>query len=102
MNNEDVLSECDPISELDEPWDGEDTYHRVCAIITDARETFTKKDGNAMGIVKAEFEGQEISFAVFPRQWGSHRFLFKQRTVAVLKLRHTERGIHFESGTRLT
>jgi hypothetical protein len=66
------------------------------------RETRTKKDNSAMGIVKAELNGEEIEFAVFPRQWLSHKFLFRQRNVTLLDLRRTERGVHFESGNKLS
>lgn len=101
-NNSDAISECDHISATNEPWEGEDTYHNICAIITDVRETQTRKDGTAMGIVKAEFDDEEVSFAVFPKQWGSHKFLFKDRNVGILKLRRTERGLHFNSGVKLS
>jgi hypothetical protein len=54
-----------------------------------------------MGIVTIEFEGDEAEFVVFPKQYKSHKFLWKERTPGIFSIKKNERGWAFESGKKL-
>lgn len=98
--NEDAISECDRYDDLysDEELD----YYKLPGVITMIVEKKTKAKGEAMAIVTMEWEGDDIEFVVFPKQWKSYKFLWKERTPAILKLRKTDRGVNFEEGIRLS
>lgn len=102
MNNYEAVAECDEYSDAQIPWDGEDTGHVLCGIITNIKETKTKKDKKPMGIVTIEYSGDLVDFVVFPQQWKAYKFLFKERNVGIFGLRHTDRGINFEEGRLLS
>lgn len=107
MNNYDKIADCDTYDEALAPWDGEERIHTLCGTITSLRETFTKKEGKAMGIVTIEYEGDELEFAVFPAQWKAYKFLWKERTPGIFTIRYNlnkqdEPGYNFKEGEKLS
>lgn len=71
-------------------------------VVTDIAERKTRKDGKAMGIVTIEYEGDEAEFVVFPSEWRSHKFLWRERTPGLFTLKTSERGVHFSDGLKLS
>lgn len=57
----------------------------------------TRKAGKSMGIVTIEYEGDQAEFVVFPNQWKSYKFAWKERTPALFVLSKGDRGWKFES-----
>jgi DNA polymerase III subunit alpha len=100
-NNHDLLLECDSYEEVDLEYE-EDMRYTIPGVIVDIRETKTRAKGDSMGIVQVEYEGDQVEFAVFPQQWKSYKFLFKERTPGIFTLRKTQRGLNFEEGRKLT
>lgn len=102
MNNEDRIADCDYYEEAQALWDGEDMRYTIPGVIVGLKETKTRKDGKAMGIVSVEYEGDEIEFAVFPQQWAAYKFLWRERTPGIFTLRRTARGLNFQEGIKLS
>jgi DNA polymerase III subunit alpha len=73
----------------------------VPGIVSDIVPKKTRKDGKSMGIVTIEYNGQQIEFVVFPQDWKSYKFLWKERTVAVFSLVKGDRGVRFKDGQML-
>jgi DNA polymerase-3 subunit alpha len=101
MQYEEDFAECDLYNDANKPYEGEELRLVLPGIISMVRETKTRAKGEKMGIVTIEYEGDEAEFVVFPRQWKSFKFLWKERTPAVLTLRRTEKGLNFDEGRLL-
>lgn len=101
-NNQDLLSECDSYDTLDNMPENYDTVI-LPGIITHIRETQTRKAPHKkMGIVKIEYEGDELEFVVFPQHWKAYKFLWTERTPGIFILKKTDRGVNFEQGQKLS
>jgi DNA polymerase-3 subunit alpha len=105
-----VLSaHADEFDELDEyhevieaTYQGEKLRFRVPGVVVNIKRVKSRANGQSMGIVTAEYGGETLEFATSPKTWKSHRFLWKDRTCAILELAKTERGLVFENGEKLT
>jgi DNA polymerase III subunit alpha len=79
-------------------------YYKVCGIVSDIKKTQVRATGAPMGIITMEYEGKEVTFAVFSHKWATDRFLFKPRNVGIFRLRHSgpseqrDEGYSFEEG----
>lgn len=82
--------------------DDDVAWVKLPGIVTKVDEKKTKKDKKTMGIVTIEYGGSEAEFVVFPQDWKGHRSLWKERTAGVFELKKTDRGVHFNSGTKLS
>ena len=100
--NAEAIAECDSYEDAFEPYIDQEIRLRLPGIITNARETRTKKDKKKMGIVTIEHEDKNLEFVVFPDAWRSLRFMWQERTPGIFKIKHTDRGYHFESGEVLS
>lgn len=94
-----VVSECDVYSDLSEL--EENDKITLPGVITSVVSKKTKKDSKAMGIVTIEMDSEEIEFVVFPRQWSSYKFLWKERTPAIFTIKNGARGYVFEEALKL-
>jgi DNA polymerase-3 subunit alpha len=126
-NNLDEIEACDGYQEACMSWaeaeelydwvddSGEETppgkrylEYTLPGIITDIRPTKVRSSGAAMGIVTIEYDGDELTFAVFSDNWKKSKFLFKPRQMGIFTVRHTapndkrNEGYHFRSGHLLT
>jgi DNA polymerase-3 subunit alpha len=98
-NNRDQIETCDhyeDVENLEEP------RYRLPGVITGLKDLKTRAKGDEMGVVTIEFEGQEIEFVVFPKQWKAYKFLWKERTVGIFEINKTERGLNFYGGIKLS
>jgi DNA polymerase-3 subunit alpha len=95
--NAELLADLDDYSVIEEEGSG-----IVPGIVSSVVPKKTRKDGKAMGIVTIEYQGQQIEFVVFPQDWKTYRFLWKERSVAIFSLEAGDRGIRFKDGQRLT
>lgn len=97
--NWEAVEECDPYILVDDP----DTVKvTIPGIVKRVEKKHTKRDHKPMGIVTIEYQGDETEFVVFPQQWKSYKFLWKERTTAIFQLKKTDRGVHFEDAIKLT
>ncbi len=103
-NNYEKLEDCDTYQEVNDPWneDEGDIRYTVPGVIQFIKTTQTKKDGKAMGIVTIGYDGDEIEFAVFPRQWKAYKFLFSERNIGIFTIKRTARGLNFDEGQKLS
>jgi DNA polymerase-3 subunit alpha len=51
-------------------------------------EKYTRKSNEQFGIITVEYEGQEATFMVWPREWKNKRSLFKIRTPGIFTILH--------------
>ena len=106
-NNHDIIEDLDYYEEAKQPYT-EDMFFKLPGVITNIRETEVKATGKKMGIVTISFEDDSLEFAVFPNEWGSHKFLWRERTPGVFTIKHSlnkksgKDGYHFDSGFKLT
>jgi hypothetical protein len=55
-----------------------------------------------MGIVKIEWNGEEVEFPVFPNKWEPFKNWFlKEGNVGIFNLRIKDGGVYFEGGQKL-
>jgi DNA polymerase-3 subunit alpha len=96
--NSDKLDECDTYDDL-----LSDEYDKVRlpGVIASIKKVNTKAKGEAMGVVTMEYHGDDVEYVVFPKQWRSYKFLWKERTPVVVRLRISDRGVNFEDGIKL-
>jgi DNA polymerase-3 subunit alpha len=97
-DNADRLDGCDDYDSLTI---GDAPTGKLPGVIMTIEEKRTKAKREAMGIVTIEFEGDEVEFVVFPREWRKYKFLWKERTPGLFDLKRTDRGLHFASGIKL-
>lgn len=101
------IAECDSYEEAKEPYPGCDVRFRLAGAVTHVRETRVKATGKKMGIVTIGYGDDTLEFAVFPDSWRSHKFLWRERTPGIFKIKHSlnqktgKTGYHFESGQLL-
>lgn len=95
--NADVLAQCGDYAELD--YSDEVIY--IPGIVSTIKPLFTKKDGKPMGQITIEYEDNQADFVVFPKQWQSYKFLWKERTPAIFGLANGDRGLRFETARKL-
>lgn len=99
--------ELDTYEDMNEPWE-EDRKFIVPGIVSNIKLTKTKANGDEMAIVTIEYEGEEREFAVFPKQWKSHKWLFQDRTPGIFTIRHAmnnktgKSGYNFDRGQKLS
>jgi DNA polymerase-3 subunit alpha len=96
--NADLVAECDSYLALQ---DEDVEYTHLPGTIIAIRKTKTKNTGVEMGFVKIEYEADTVEFVVFPQQWTGYKFLWRERTPGIFKIRKTDRGYNFESGEKL-
>lgn len=96
--NTERLEDCHSYPDLES---SEDCVY-VPGVISQIVPKKTKKDGKAMGIVTIEYQGDQAEFVVFPKQWADYKFLWRERTPAIFALTNGDRGIRFESATKLS
>lgn len=101
----------EPLDAYDEalaPYCGEDLRWTLPGVVTHVRETKVRATQKKMGIVTIYYEGRELTFAVFPDQWRSSRFLWRERTPGVFTIKHSlnkksgKPGYHFDQGWKFT
>jgi len=98
--NSDLVEECDDYQEfIDSISAG--ARAKLAGIVSNIRPTQTKATGSDMAIVTIEMGQDNIEFAVFPRQWESYKFLWKERTAGIFNLKKSDRGTFFEDGIKL-
>ena len=97
--NIDDLDNCDSYANLEL---SEGDKVRVPGAVSSVVNKKTKKDGTAMGIVTIEYHGDSAEFVVFPREWQTYKFLWKERTPAIFTLSKSDRGIRFEDAIKLS
>lgn len=96
--NGDELERCDSYLALET--NEQKVY--IPGIIAQVTPKRTKKDNKAMGIVTVEYQGDQAEFVVFPREWASYKFLWRERTPAIFVLSRGDRGVRFEEAIRLS
>jgi DNA polymerase-3 subunit alpha len=89
---------CDSYADLE---DYEEAQFVLPGVVSVIRPTETKKDKKPMGIVTIEYQGEQVEFVVFSKQWLDYRFLWKERTAGIFTLNKNERGVRFEKAIRL-
>jgi DNA polymerase-3 subunit alpha len=108
----DQIAECTSLAEASESWyskwqDEESltfAEYTVYGIITSVKPTKVKASGADMGIITIEDGRDELTFAVFSREWKTHQFMFKLRNAGIFRIRHTaptdkrSEGHHFREG----
>lgn len=99
-NNADAVADCDSYEDAEQKYDG-DRRWTLPGVVTTVTPTVTKAKKEPMGIVTIEYESHELRFAVFPQQWKSSKFLFRERTPGIFTIRQNDRGYNFESGIKL-
>lgn len=97
--NADELEQCHPLSDLDDPAYFEEKL-RVPGVIQAVRP-ITSRNGNPMGFVKIEWEGDETEICISPKHWDAYKFLLKPRTVAIWAVTPQERGLSFDGAKKL-
>lgn len=99
-NNSDLVAECD-----DYEWFNNTQSAGLSAklpgTVINVRPTKTRAAGKDMGIVKIEWGQDTVEFAVFPQQWLSYKFLWRERTPGIFTLKKSDKGINFEDGIKL-
>ncbi len=114
-NNPEAFEEAEEYDDVLMPWeekaelyDWEDVpeakrklQYELVGVINYIRPTKTRAAGKAMGIVTIEHGKHELEFVVFPAQWKSYKFLFKERAVGKFTVNQTARGYNFEAGELL-
>lgn len=98
-SNGEALEDCDEWVTL--VTESQEQY-KVPGIVTHVKPKKTKAAGKPMGIITVEYEGDEAEFVVFPQQWQSYKFLWRERTPGIFNLKQSDRGLHFESGYKLS
>ena len=113
-DNQDAIEQCDTYDDIhaDIDWTDDElaadgrgnpyVVYQVPGVISHIKKTATKKDKKDMGIITLEYEGSDVEFAVFPREWKSYKFLWKERLPGIFTLKKNERGIHFNEGIKLS
>lgn len=115
-NASEIDEECDEYGwdTLLEPLvDGEATKATIPAIVSSVKEVRERKAPHKeMGIVGVEYEGRDLEFAVFARQWKAYRRtgLWRERTPGIFTVVHDQRtvdgeikdGYHLEEARKLT
>lgn len=91
------VEQCDSYKDLEV----EGVSAHLPGIVCNINPKRTRKDNKAMGIVTIEYEGEQVEFVVFPREWKSYRFLWSERTPAIFSLTKTDRGVRFEDAIKL-
>ena len=99
-NNQDLTDACDTYDWFNETHSA-DVRGKLPGTIVAIRPTKTKAAQKDMGIVKIEWGQDTIEFAVFPQQWASYKFMWRERTPGVFTLKKSEKGINFEHGIKL-
>lgn len=100
-NHVDDIMDCDSYEDALQEYQV-DCRWTLPGVVATIKEVVTKAKKEPMGIVTIEYDGSQIDFAVFPREWQSTRFLFRERTPGIFTIRQNDRGYNFESGYRLT
>lgn len=98
-HNVEKIESCNTMSDLEDPELFEEVLH-IPGVVMQVRP-ITSKNGNAMGFVKLEWEGDECEVCVSPKYWDDYQFLLKPRTVAIWDLATQDRGISFHAATKL-
>lgn len=99
-NNSDLIEECD---EYDDFLAATSECHaRLPGTIVSIRPTKTRAAKKDMGIVKIEYGVNTVEFAVFPQQWAAYKFLWRERTPGIFRLKRGDKGINFEEGQKLS
>ena len=93
--HQDEIEACD--NYLDLEMGDDNTTVTLPGVITEISEKFTKKKGDAMGIVGIEYQGDVVEFVVFPRDWEAYKFLWKDMTPAIFSLTKTAKGVKFNN-----
>jgi DNA polymerase-3 subunit alpha len=91
------VEQCDSYKDLEV----EGVSAHIPGIVCNVVPKRTRKDNKAMGIVTIEYEGEQVEFVVFPREWKSYRFLWSERIPAIFSLTRTDRGVRFEDAIKL-
>lgn len=105
--NEEAIAECDTYTEALGDYPGEDTYYRLPGYVSKVEEKKTRNGGKRMGIVTIEYEGDQLEFVVFPKEWKAMSFLWREQTPGIFKIRHSlnektgKVGYNFDSGELL-
>src|SRR5205807_7304222 len=100
QNNQDLIDECDSYEDFLNATS--EVHARLPGTITTVRETKTRATQKEMGIVKIEWGSDTVEFAVFPQQWKAYKFLWKERTPGIFRLKKGAKGINFEEGMKLS
>lgn len=104
--NQEELEECDSYEEALVEYT-EDTVYTLPGVIQGVRPVKTKKDKKDMGIITMEFEGSSIDFAVFPNEWNTHSFMWREKTCGIFEIRHSinkqngQIGYNFRNGFKI-
>ena len=94
--NQEKLQDCDTYSDLEEKGEV-----MLPGAIAEIKLTQTRTNGEDMAIVTIEYGPDNCQFAVFPRQFRTHKYLFNEGTCAIIQIRATERGNQFIAGHKL-
>lgn len=105
-NNADAISNCDAYVDALAPWE-EDRKHTVPGVVVKVKKTKTKEKQEDMGIVTIAYEGDTISFAVFPNKWSGTKFMWKERTPVIVTLNFRNNDVYgpgysYDSGKKLS
>lgn len=104
--NADEIQECDSYANALVEYT-EDTLYTLPGVIQSVRPVKTKKDKKDMGIVTMEFEGDSIDFAVFPNEWNTHSFMWREKVCGIFRIRHSlnkqngQTGYNFQNGFKI-
>lgn len=99
-NNQDLIDDCDTYDWFNETHSA-GVSGKLPGTIVSIRKTKTRATQKDMGIVKIEWGRDTVEFAVFPQQWVSYKFMWRERTPGVFTLKKSDKGINFEHGIKL-
>lgn len=95
----DEIEDCDPYVDYELGEVGDRLYLPGAVSALDPKTT--RKDGKAMAVVTIEYDGDQAEFVVFPNQWRSYQFAWKERTTAIFTISKGDRGWKFDDLTLL-
>jgi DNA polymerase III alpha subunit len=98
-NNWEEVEKCDSYPDFDIA--GNDQIMYLPGIVSNINPKTTRKSGDKMGLITIEYQGDQVEFVVFPREWKHYKFLWKERTPGIFALSKSDRGPRFENALRL-
>lgn len=102
------IADCDSYFEAQQDYDERgDRKHKLPGVVVGIKKTKTRENQEDMGIVTIAYEGDTISFAVFPNKWQGTKFMWKERTPVIVTLnfrlsREGRPGYSYKEGKKLT
>lgn len=95
------IAECNELHDIADLSVGD--YVQVPLIIANIEQMKARKNGAIFGKIAGEWDGEEVQFVAWNKEWQNYRFLWQERTVALVWLRKRENDqLVFSSGIKLS